>query len=270
MPNNRQHDYRKKFMEFVGYGPNAPKVVFFGLEEAAPDPRKGPDDARALRDNLRVRFEQFPDVRFCKNETHRVYLGEDYLEPGAVPVWNMASRIMAYWRKTGDWQAEYRRLGTSHGDSLLAELRPIPRCAVGYWDDIYTDVFGWRTNGEYRREMWEGRREMLRTKIFAGESSPNLAFSYGAEANRVALQFAPPVPSQLNGKEDTVHELETVTTNVRGKQVTIPRLRVCLDSQGVRWGHTGFYGGRTPGKMTIDRIPALVDAMISLKPVEAL
>ncbi len=144
---------------FVGYGPENPTFVFIGPEEGS----------EGLMANLEIRCQAFPSsrhdrVQACRDfasgyiarglqSEARRYL--DALTPGAEPTWTFAARLVAALRKPATtWQAEYQSLGTHGGDTLLAELFPLPKSGMGTWPAPYITLFGYPDQEQFYDQVW--------------------------------------------------------------------------------------------------------------------
>ncbi|HTP27996.1 MAG TPA: hypothetical protein VMK12_20370, partial [Anaeromyxobacteraceae bacterium] len=148
---------------FVGYGVTSPAFVFLGPEEAS--------EGNLL--NLQVRGA-FPvpihdRVDACNalagayhanglGTAARRYLAA--LQPGAEATWSLAAKLIAALRRRAKhpslngWQAEYLRLGTRTGDSLLAELFPLPKPGMGRWPAAYAVEFAYPDQDAYYADVW--------------------------------------------------------------------------------------------------------------------
>lgn len=125
----------RALVEFLGYGPKNPTLLFLGYDEYC--------HLSALAINLEVR-RNFPS-RFDKNESCRLLekacreakldlVAESYsraLIPGAsVPTWTFAALFAQRFLARGlTWQKEYELLGSSgvEGRTFLTERYPLPR-----------------------------------------------------------------------------------------------------------------------------------------------
>jgi hypothetical protein len=192
----------EKLLTFEGYGPANPTTIFVGVEEMV--------DELGIAVNLQTRCERFRHPRHDKNlalddlfdgytnanlSTATLYR-EAKLPGRNVPVWFFASMVLAAlrgplpctasgsWRET--WQAEYINLGTHEGDSLLADLYPLPNVGMGHWPSAYAtlvDPFRYANARRYYQGVWprnrSSRRRTVVERIFEGLWRTSTVVCYG-------------------------------------------------------------------------------------------
>lgn len=163
---------------FEGYGVDNPRVVFIGMEEASDD----------SLENLRRRlsFARRMDLR----EAHDQLFGPDWWERGVrhVPVWRTSAQLRAAldglavtdpafdraWRQVRDNTLGRRWPGA---DTLLTELLPVPTNRHGTWPEGYSELLGYSSLEEYRRDQLPRRRKLLH-ELFRSHP-PEVVFCYG-------------------------------------------------------------------------------------------
>ncbi len=190
----------EQLIDFVGYGPQHPRFLFIGPEEWSEGqllnvhtrinefPAGLHDRIQACQDLARAYFER------CLHEAARGYLAA--LEPGREKTWTFAAKLLAALRPSPHghapdaWMQEYRALGTLGGDTLLAELFPLPKPGTGKWPAHYTPEFGYANQNAYYDDIWprdvapgnghSPRADVLAEALDAIPLAPGvLVFGYG-------------------------------------------------------------------------------------------
>jgi hypothetical protein len=166
---------------FIGYGRLDAPIWFVGMEEGL-----GGNES-ALEGNLSVRLGWSARVMDMAEAHDAHNLNGPYFETGRVPtVWLFMARIArALGREqAADWQADreaaraYVRdsLGRSNGETLLAELLPLPRVNVHSWPEAYRGLFP--TAREYVASVLPQRIAMLGELVRTHR--PRLLICYGS------------------------------------------------------------------------------------------
>jgi hypothetical protein len=165
-----------ELLEFVGYGPERPLVVFLGIEES--DGGGGPASWRVRE----AEFERIEDMRTA--HTHKLAKVDvnPYGKRGnPIQAWNRASefRLALAGRPVpyDGWQTYWRdSLGQRHGDTFLMECFHVPRRATNI------------AVPEDPVVRWPERLSILRT--FASTIAPRYVVAYGSDpCQKVAQVF---------------------------------------------------------------------------------
>ena len=155
-----------RLTSFIGYGRLDAPIWFLGMEEGT-----GGNET-AIEGNLRVRLRWTERVMDMADAHDQHNLNGPYFDPDRrlkVPaVWLFMARIA---RALGqgqatDWYSDREaartyvreRLGRRDGETLLAELLPLPR-PHAFWSEVYQDVFP--TAREYGQAVLPGRIDLL-------------------------------------------------------------------------------------------------------------
>lgn len=164
-------------MNFEGYGGRA-RILFIGIEER-----------RRERKHLEVRLT-FPK-RIDLKEAHDLMFGRDWWGSEEhrlrVPVWSTAARILAelYGQYDEEAVAAIRNevLGRVDGETLLAELLPVPLPKSGEWSAEEVALTGFKEYKAYRRAVLGFRKESgPRTAVLRAvieKDKPEYVFCYG-------------------------------------------------------------------------------------------
>lgn len=166
-------EYQSLF-SFVGYGRLDAPVWLLGLEEGANL------DALPLAENIRRRAAQFEQVMDLHEAHSPELLNCSLADPS--PTWRWMAKLVRGLRgldiednaAANAYVAE--ELGRSAGETLLADLLPLPSPNASIWPLEYEDWF--KTRAAYRRAVAPQRIELLRERL--GAADPKLVFAYGA------------------------------------------------------------------------------------------
>ena len=167
---------KHRLLDFEGYGPDEPDVIFVGLEEYCdPDPERQRDAIF-----IRCNHPAFNSKRVDKNRATRALTSDGQIPH--VPVWRVMAKIMSSLAALKT-ENEYLALGTrpplSSISSWLTDLRPLPRPNSNVFRGSYIDEwFGFRNQDDYKRLVEEvaGHRLLGALRI---SSPPRFAFFYG-------------------------------------------------------------------------------------------
>lgn len=153
-----------RLLHFVGYGRLKAPWWFVGLEEGVRD--------QTVENSLRA-HAQFSNDVMDLGEAMRL---SGFAEVPTNPTWRFVASIAASLLGTPDWDA-YRahRMGRLDGETLLAEILPLPAPRSSVWPEIYKQK--WQTRREYEREVRPERIRLLETLV--REHKPALVVGYG-------------------------------------------------------------------------------------------
>ncbi len=137
---------------FVGYGRMDAPVAFIGMEECLP-----PGENLLAHLERRSGYARIMPLEPCRSIVQ--------------PAWRTMCRTML--RREGRPEAGHdemlryqaKRLGAPGGDTLLADIMPLPRPAAGDWPDIYQARYG--TREAYLAGMI-GKRQRLLREVLSG------------------------------------------------------------------------------------------------------
>jgi hypothetical protein len=274
---------KDKLLGFLGYGSDKPAFVFIGGEEGL--------DGDAMV-NLRARCSYFRFPRHDKNigmpQLAAAYTAAGdvasarsvlaALAPGSVPVWTFAAMMTAALRKPGrcaadgawrqEWVAEYKSLGTSNGDTLFADLFPLPKPGLDKWPPGYTAEFGYAGFKDYYRRAWprHGHSDRSRTLANVVSGGDGTGPKYVIECCRGAgNEFWDRFESVLELVESV--GLPPVGGRHRWHVIDKNRLEVGLTREGVRIARTGFpWSQHRKSQVTDADVHVLANALKSLRP----
>ena len=141
-----------RLLHFVGYGRLKAPWWFVGLEEGVRD--------QTVENSLRA-HAQFSNDVMDLGEAMRL---SGFAEVPTNPTWRFVASIAASLLGTPDWDA-YRahRMGRLDGETLLAEILPLPAPRSSVWPEIYKQK--WQTRREYEREVRPERIRLLETLV---------------------------------------------------------------------------------------------------------
>jgi hypothetical protein len=162
-----------KLLSFIGYGTLSAPIWFVGWEEG------GGGEANL---HTRLRFEPAMDL----GTAQRALGYADYFDPPRPkiqPTWSVLIKIiLGPIGREADPQTVRRyqaiRLEAVNGDTLLAELLPLPGPSINKW--IYWDLFAdprLRNRKTYERSVLPHRTRLLRDLIQS--HCPRLVIAYG-------------------------------------------------------------------------------------------
>lgn len=175
--------HKEQLRSFDGFGPEAPDVIFIGLEEYCSG------DHEQQRDNVWIRCTSSTYSQRADRETALRELAG--LVKTDVPVWDFMAKIMA--RLTGRTEAvERKNLGSrppkTRPSSWLTELRPYPRPGLSFkWEESYLE--------EWFSDEFNGKAAFEKAPLTLGprvrqalqqSPAPKLLFAYGAGSRRWA------------------------------------------------------------------------------------
>jgi hypothetical protein len=179
-----------KLSQFVGYGSKDAKVIFIGIEEKTDDDK----DAKSYEKRLAIqsKLEPFTDLQELCDQLDGLY-NPQKSGPQPQPTWRPLCSVMlgvdGKLDQMDDDRAifEYQRsrLGRIPGDSLLAELLPVPKSHMDFFGDIHSRLLDIPPDIDaYRKIVLRGRRnllaDMLKERFAAGETlPPRLVIGYG-------------------------------------------------------------------------------------------
>lgn len=177
-------------LTFLGYGnPHGP-VWFLGQEEGLPD------DADAQRQlTVRARFGHVMDCRAAHERLGIHHLHGLRGQPVKVQrTWRqMCNLMLCITGREFDSPAvaEYQRseLGSSEGQTFLAELMPLPKSRQSAWPYGSLLGSGFRGQMDYQKKVWPIRAKLLGDAL--AEYRPKLVICYGAAEARFAELLGP-------------------------------------------------------------------------------
>jgi hypothetical protein len=195
---------KQRLLGFEGYGPDAPEIIFVGIEEYTHP------DLERQRDAIFIRCTDpaFAGKRVDKNAATRALTGGSAMDD--VRVWRVASAIVC--GLTGRREAEeYEALGSrpvlTHPSSWMTELFPLPRHPKkknlrGTYIEGWFDFRG-RTDYERRAAAGFGPRFLPALRV---SPPPRFAFFYGKAScdwarDHLADQLKAPLQQLENGVE---------------------------------------------------------------------
>ncbi|MEW4488917.1 hypothetical protein AB1L42_12595 [Thalassoglobus sp. JC818] len=155
---------------FIGYGSLSASSWFIGMEEGG-----------GGEENLRTRL-QFQAVEDCKAAHEKLGVTRFHGDrPRIQSTWGKMARVMLRLKgetptreATRRYQAE--QLGRSHGETLLAELMPIPKPNIRQWS--YDDLIPqFSSRDDYYAAVMPGRIKFLRALF--NSHQPRLVIAYG-------------------------------------------------------------------------------------------
>ena len=172
-----------RLRSFIGYGRLDAPIWFLGMEEGT-----GGNET-AIEGNLRVRLRWTERVMDMADAHDQHNLNWPYFDPDRrlkVPtVWLFMARIARALgqEQAADWHSDREaarayvreRLGRRDGETLLAELLPLPRPRASFWAAVYQDVFA--TAREYEQAVLPGRIDLLAGLVKA--HTPRILICYG-------------------------------------------------------------------------------------------
>lgn len=153
-----------KLVEFIGYGPSRPEVVFLGIEEAG-----GGDENIATRaTSFRAIEDLFQAHELLKHEAQCPSPYDSQGNP--VEQWNTAS-VFALALADADtslWPSFWRNhLGRTNFETFLMECYPVPRKGMAH-----------RMPGYDPKRLWREQRSQI-LKDFISTSRPRFIVAYG-------------------------------------------------------------------------------------------
>lgn len=157
-------------LRFIGYGSLSAPYWFLGMEEGG-----------GGNDNLRTRLE-FQTVEDCKAAHQKLGITRFHGDrPRIQSTWGKMARIMLSLGGEEPTRQAIRRyqadqLGRSHGQTLLAELMPIPKPGLRQWPyEVVMPQF--RTREDYYQKVMPSRIKLL--QYLFETHQPQLVIAYG-------------------------------------------------------------------------------------------
>lgn len=266
MPLTQQQ--REILRSFVGYGVEHPKYVFIGPEEAS----------EGLLLNLETRCTTYPGRYYDKNaacaDLAQAYAAANYhkeaqryrdaMLPGEEATWNFAAHLVAQLRTLEhgtpglmDCFTEYRNLGTSHGDTLLAELFHLPKASTAAWPKAYRDEFGFNTQDAFYKDTWP------RDTVPGVDNCPHASVVAAALA-AIPLTTGRMVFAYGRGSRDTEfwHRFDLLLSPHTAWEDVIPSIaQIARHQTGAILARLGHPSPRSKNQIKIGHIPELVAAV---------
>lgn len=151
-------DCKKALHGFIGYGVEHPRFVFIGPEEGSDNHLLNLEARGAFPPKVHDRDTACRSIAAAYQASGLGKAAKRYTEaivPGTEKTWEFASKLIASLRvPVTTWEDEYTKLGSRSGDSLLAELFPLPKKGVGCWPSQYAAEFGFANEGHYYDQVW--------------------------------------------------------------------------------------------------------------------
>jgi hypothetical protein len=152
-------------LRFVGYGRLSAPWWFIGLEEGTKD--------QTVENAIRMHASFGPETVVDLERAMRL---AGFQTMPTNPTWRFVATIAAALHGTDDWRAyQNERMGRSDGETLLAEILPLPAPRLASWPDAYKGR--WERRRDYRREVLPHRIRYLGAVI--DEQRPALIIGYG-------------------------------------------------------------------------------------------
>lgn len=232
---------KQRLLDFEGYGPDAPEVIFVGLEEYCHSESERQRDAIFTR----CTHPAFAGKRADKNLATQALTGQ--VTTDNVRAWQVMASIVS--ALTGGRQVEeYDALGSrpprSSPSTWLTELRPLPMHNTNAYRGTYIeDWFHFRDRADYERqsELLSVRRIREALSVSA---PPQFAFFYG----KPTCQWA-----HRHLADHLVAPFEHANDNIEIGQTAL----------GTRIVLTGFYKGQHKrSAFELHHIPALIRRLL--------
>lgn len=220
-------DHVSRLVDFIGYGPSNPDIIFLGIEEAGGDEK-----------NIQTRAKYFNVIEdLCRaHELLKQHAGlenpfhfPDNRDP--VEQWNTASKFSLALADadTTLWRSFWRhRLGRSTYETFLMECFPVPRKSVAQ-----------RIAGYKPRMLWKDKRMDILSG-FISKARPRFLVAYGVPAHTCLDDLV--AVSQWT-------EIENACSSV------------AISEEGIVVAKVGFFG---QGRFNKCHIPAIAHAMRDL------
>lgn len=267
-------------LDFVGYGPERPRYVFVGIEEYLIGDEHINIDTRCRlfhphqdRDDALRAFSAAYRAAGSLGDA-QTYL--DAATPGQVPVWIFLAQLTAAlraqspcedggpWSTATVWEVEYMHLGSRVGDTLLADLFPLPKRGLQDWPSRYTTDFGYPNYGAWYRHYWPrsgqqcARRTLLEGQLQPSALSPDYVIEFGRGAGG---EFWQRFDQLLSLAPSTLNE----TSSQVWHQVAANRIEVGRTVLGTRVARLGFPNGQSAKqRVTVKDIPMIVENIRSV------
>ncbi len=264
-----------KLLRFEGYGPAKPTTILLGVEEKV--------DELGIAVNLETHCQKFRHPRYDKNlalddlftayTTAKLSTATLYRAAkapgGNVPTWDFASMVIAAlraplpcsmdgtWRST--WPAEYLKLGTDDGDSLLTELYPLPNIGIGKWPTAFAalgDPFRYKNAASYYQGVWPRNHNSLRRTVIEG-------VLVGLDRNSTVICYGRGSGGEFWQRHDDI------LGPLRWEVIVPGRVEVATHRTGAAVARVGFPWGKHPSScVTDEHVPALVNALSAARQSE--
>ena len=172
-----------RLTSFIGYGRLDAPIWFLGMEEGT-----GGNET-AIEGNLRVRLRWTERVMDMADAHDQHNLNGPYFDPArrlkVSSVWLFMAWIARALgqEQAADWYSDREavrayvreRLGRRNGETLLAELLPLPRPRTTFWPDVYQDIFP--TSQAYEQAVLPQRIRLLEGLVRT--QAPRTLICYG-------------------------------------------------------------------------------------------